>query len=121
MYTIDTIPFFNYGLFLSEYDGNANLAEVKSQYFTEYGKEGYQITKRNGNILELNGFIIGSSLADFQSKLTVLYDLFKASGTRIIVLDNEPMECFCVDGFEIYNAHLIGQFFGRIKTKLIIV
>lgn len=121
MYTIDDISFFSYGLFLSEYDGQAHLLDPKSQFFTVYAKEGYQITKRTGNVLEINGFIIGDSEVDFISKSQVLYDVFKAPGTRTIVLDNNPMECFCVDGFEVSNVRFSGIFYGKIKIKLIIV
>lgn len=121
MYTIDTVPFFDYGLFLSGYEGNADLLDPKNQFFTVYAKEGFQITKRTGNILEVNGFIIGTDESDFIAKIVVLQGLFKASGTRTIVLDNDPIECFCVDGFEVTNVHLIGIFYGKIKIKLIIV
>ena len=121
MYTIDGISFFSYGLFLSEYEGQAHLLDPKSQFFTVYAKEGYQITKRTENILEINGFVIGQSQVDFIAKIQVLYDIFKAPGTRTIVLDNTPMECFCVDGFKISNVHLSGIFYGKIKIKLIIV
>ncbi len=121
MYTIDNISFFSYGLFLSEYEGQAHLLDPKSQFFTVYAKEGYQITKRVGNTLEINGFIIGTSEADFIAKVGVLRGIFKATGTRTIVLDNLPIECFCVDGFEISNVRLSGLFYGKIKIKLIIV
>jgi len=121
MYTIDTISFFSYGLFLSEYDGQAHLLDPKNQFFTVYAKEGYQITKRNGNTLDFNGFVIGASQADLISKINVLYGIFIAPGTRTIVLDNNPIECFSKDGFEITNVHLAGIFYGKIKIKLIIV
>ena len=121
MYTIDTISFFSYGLFLSEYEGQAHLPDPKSQFFTVYAKEGYQITKRVGNVLEINGFIIGESQADFIAKVGVLQGVFKAPGTRTIVLDNLPIECFCVDGFEISNVRFSGLYYGKIQIKLIIV
>jgi len=121
MYTIDSISFFSYGLFLSEYDGQADLLDPKNQFFTVYAKEGYQITKRTGNILEINGFVIGMDQSDFIAKVQVLQGIFKAPGTRTIILDNNPIECFCVNGFEVTNVHLSGIFYGKIKIKLIIV
>lgn len=122
MYTIDTIPFTDYGLLISGHEGQSNLLDMKTQFFTIYGKEGYQISKRVGNTLTINGFIIASGLIDFQSKITALQTLFKASGLRSVVLDQDAISCFCVNGFEIDKVYIYpNEAFARFKINLLIV
>lgn len=121
MYTINNIPLKDYGLYISNQNGAAHLLDPKSQFFTEYGKEGYQITKRKANELDLNGFIIALDLIDFKSKLNALYTLFSSSGTKEIVLDNETFICFCEEGFKVDNVRNVGNVFAHINLKLTIV
>ncbi len=107
-YTIDAIPFSSFGLYLSKAKSIYDLPENKEQLFTKYGSEGYQITKREHNVLEMEGFIMSSSLADFQAKIKALYLLFKSSGTRNIKIGNEVnVNCFAAEGFNIDNLYLI--------------
>ena len=122
MYTIDSNPFADYGLYASNHHGQAYLLDPKSQFFTIYGKDGYQITKRKGNILILNGYIIADDLTDFQSKISSLQTVLKASGTRSVVLDQGAHVCFCSDGFNIDKVRITpGKAFGRIQIKLMII
>jgi hypothetical protein len=122
MYTIDTIPFTDYGLLISGHEGQADLLDMKTQFFTIYGKEGYQISKRVGNTLTINGFIIANGLIDFQSKITALQTIFKASGLRSVVLDQDAISCFCTNGFEIDRVHIYpNEAFARFKINLLIV
>lgn len=106
-YTIDSIPFLSFGLYLSNFKELQDIPEMKDQYFTKYLQEGYQITKRNHSTLEINGFIIGNSLSDFNSKVQSLYLIFSSSGERTIKLNNIiSVECFAVDGFETSNIYV---------------
>jgi hypothetical protein len=105
-YMIDNIPFSSFGLYLSKPDGLHNLSEPKEQFFTQYGQEGYQIVKRKHKTLEMNGFVMGTSLSDFTSKIQSLYKVFSSSGTRTIVLNTiTTVECFATEGFRIENVH----------------
>lgn len=121
MYTIDTIPMTDYGLYISNNEGPAHLLEPENQFFTIYGAEGYQITKRKANILTLNGFVIGSDLNDFKSKLSALYALFSSAGLRSIVLEASAINCFCVEGFKVSNVRIAGNMFAAFSINLTIV
>ena len=106
-YTIDGIPMSSFGLYTSKAEALHDLPELKEQFFTKYGAEGYQIVKRKNNILDSNGFIIASGLTDFQNKIKALYLLFKSSGTRNIKLNDEVyIECFANEGFKVENIYL---------------
>lgn len=124
-YSIDSIPFLSFGLYLSKAEALHDLPELKEQQFTKYGSEGYQIVKRKNKTLDFNGFIVGSSLADFQSKIQALYKVFSSAGTRSIVLNNEVMVvCFAISGFTVdniilYNTGMIAKF--RISLMVISV
>ena len=121
-YTIDEIPFSSFVLYLSKAEALHNLPELKEQLFTQYGSEGYQITKRKNKTLEFNGFIVGTSLTDFQSKVSALYKLFSSAGTRNIKINDEiNVDCFAVEGFTIDNVHFYGQVIANFQASLMAV
>lgn len=127
-YTIDSIPFLSFGLYLSKAEALHDLPELKEQQFTKYGSEGYQITKRQNKTLEINGFIIGSSLADFQDKIQKLYKVFSSAGLisseglRTIVLNGVTVVCFATSGFSVDNILLFNQgMIANFSISLIIV
>ena len=113
---IDSIPFLSFGLYLSKADALHDLPKTKEQHFTKYGEEGYQIVKRKNKTLEIKGFIVGTSLSDFTTKVQALYKVFSSAGTRSIVLDTTTtVSCFAVEGFKVsniilYNTGMIGKF-----------
>ena len=115
-YTIDGIPFTGFGLYYSMGGGLRNLSDMKEQLFTKYGSEGYQMSKRKSRSFDIKGFIMGSSLADFQNKIKQLYLIFSSAGMRSIVINNEiKITCFAVDGFAVdnvllYNTGMIADF-----------
>lgn len=122
MYTIDTIPMITYGLHISKQDGTVHLMEAKEQLYTVYGKQGYQITKRKANELDLAGFIIANDLSDFQTKTTALFNLFKSAGLRSVVLEASPINCFAKDGFTISRVSVFSNaVYAMFNIKLIIV
>lgn len=119
---IDNIAFKDYGLYISTSKGLRDLPEVKQQFFTVSGSDGYEITKRKGNVLQIIGYVITDDLADFSAKTTALYALFSATGTREITIDNDTINCFCKDGFQIDKVRVYGtNAYARFKIKLIIV
>jgi hypothetical protein len=121
-YMIDNIPFSSFGLYLSKPDGLHNLSEPKEQFFTQYGQEGYQIVKRKHKTLEMNGFVMGTSLSDFTSKIQSLYKVFSSSGTRTIVLNTiTTVECFATEGFKVSDVHYSSSgVIARFNINLII-
>ena len=121
MYTIDTIPFENYGLFISTSSGVSHLPEMKQQYFTVYAAEGYQITKRTPKTLELKGFIIADDITDFMSKCDNLRGVFSSSGIRVVNLNNGGINCFAKDGFKIDSVRVYGKVFAKFEIKLTVV
>lgn len=102
----DGIPFVSFGLYLSASKDFRQLAEMKDQNFTKYGSEGWHIVKRKEKTLLIEGFIVASSLADFQAKIKALYLLFKSSGLRTIVLRSATVTCFATQGFKVDNIYL---------------
>lgn len=122
MYSIDSIPMTDYGLYISNHKGIADLPIPKKQFFTSYFTEGYQITKREGNTLELNGFIIASGLEDLKTKTAALYTLFTATGLRAVELDSAPVNCFAQDGFTVERVKIFDNAaYAVFKIKLVIV
>ena len=119
-YTIDAIPFLSYGLYLSKAEALRDLPEMKSQSFTIYGAEGYQMNKRQNNKLDINGFITGTSLSNFQSNVSALYKCFAAAGTRNIKINNEiNVDCFLTDGFTIDNVIYDGSVIAKFNASVI--
>lgn len=121
MATINNIQTTNYGLYVSTYLGVGSLPEGKEQFYTIFGKAGYQITKRRANTLEMRGFIIADDLADFKTKTGDLYTLFSSVGTKIINLGNGDLECFAKEGFKITNVIVQGKVFAKFYIKLAIL
>lgn len=112
----------DYGLHISKQDGSVHLLEPKEQFFTAYGKQGYQVTKHKANELDLWGFIVADDLADFQTKTTALYNVFKASGLRAIELEASAINCFAKDGFNITKVHVFSNaVYAQFNIKLTIV
>jgi hypothetical protein len=121
-YTFDRIPFSSFGLYLSSkkiYD----LPELKEQFFTQYGSEGYQIVKRENNTLEINACIVESSLSNFKTKVSALYKLFSSASTRLCKLNDEVyIDCFAIDGFSIENIYLLDNtMVGNFNCSLVVV
>ena len=122
-YTIDSIPFSSFGLYLSKAERLHDLPGNKEQYFTKYGQEGYQIVKRKHKTLEMNGFVTGSSLSDFTTNIKALYKVFSSAGTRTIVLNTvTSVACFATKGFKVDNIHysntgVIARFYINLMVK----
>lgn len=122
MYSIDGIKFENYGLYVSDHIGQANLVTGKRQLFTVYGREGYEITKRNGKVLSIKGYIIADDLADFQTKTSALISLFQSPNTREIYFDNIGLTCLSQTGYKIDKVHILsGMAYGRFQADLVII
>jgi hypothetical protein len=121
-YTIDSIPFLSFGLYLSKAEALHDLPELKDQFFTRYGAEGWQVVKRKNKTLDINGFIIGSSLTDFQSKIQSLYKVFSSAGTRSIVINSETIVCFAIEGFKVDNITFFDKgVIARFKISLLVI
>ena len=101
-YTIDDIPFHSFGLHIGKSDKVYNLPELKEQYFTKYGQEGYQMVYHKNRVLTLDGIIVASSVAEFTTNIKNLYLAFASTGERTIKKNNEVfITCFAKDGFEV--------------------
>lgn len=123
--TIDSIPMLSFGLIPGSKKEIHSLPDLKEMQFTKFGAEGYQITKRKNKTLELSGFVIGSSLADFQSKIKALYKIFSSPGLRTVKINSEiSVSCFATSGFTvdtvyIYSSGMAGKF--KINLQVISV
>ena len=113
---IDGIPLSSFGLYFSSVHGQRDLQEMKEQYFTSYETEGFQITKRKVNTLTINCFIIGSSIADFKTKVSSLYALYSSANTKNITLSGNnygyhfPVNGFSITDIIVSNDLVIGRF-----------
>lgn len=108
-YTIDSVPFSSYGLYLSNSKELHDLPELKDQEYTKYGAEGWQVVKRKNKTLELNGFVYADSLKHFESDISALYAKFASAGTRSIKLDTTTVVCFATKGFTVDNIFLFNN------------
>ena len=122
-YTIDSIPFSSFGLYLSKAETLFNLPELKEQNFTKYGSEGYEIVKRQNKTLDFSGFITGNSITDFQNNVAALYKLFSSTGTRNIKINDEiNVDCFATEGFKVDNIYLYNNLMiANFKISLMAV
>lgn len=122
MYTINTIPMTDYGLHISKQDGSVHLLEPKEQFFTAYGKQGYQVTKHKANELDLSGFIVADDLTDFQTKTTALYGVFSGPGIKAVALEASAINCFAKDGYTITKVRVFSNaVYAQFNIKLTIV
>lgn len=122
MYSIDDIPMTDYGLHISKQDGSLHAMEPKEQFFTIYGKEGYQVTKRKANELNLVGFIMADGLEDFIQKTNELANVFKSPGLRAVALEASPINCFAKDGYQITRVYVFDNaMYAQFNIKLTIV
>jgi hypothetical protein len=108
-YTIDGIRMNLFGLYYSKGGGLRNLPEMKEQFFTKYGSEGYQMAKRKTRSFDFKAILMATSLSDFQTKVKNLYFIFSSAGMRDIIINNEiEIICFAIEGFTIENILLFG-------------
>lgn len=109
-YTIDSVSMTSYGLYYSKGSGMRSLSELKEQLYTKYGAEGYQMTRRKARNFGIHAFVMGSSISDFQDKISALYKCFSSAGMRSIIINNEiEVECFSVEGFKVSDIHLFNN------------
>ena len=114
-YLIDRYDMSNFGLYISSIKDIDNLSELKSQFYTKYGSEGYQIVDRKNKVLLLNGFIIGNSISDFNVKIANLTLLFATEGLRSIKLKDEDLiQCFAKDGFTVEKVMVFNNLVAGI-------
>lgn len=121
-YTIDSVPFSAYGLYVNKSGEVYNLPEAKEQFFTKYKKEGYQITKREYRTLTIDGYVMASSLNDFKTKVANLQYIFSCEGERQIKKNNEiVVTCFAKDGFSINEIFLLtNSIISKFSISLVV-
>ena len=107
MYTIDNIPFENYGMYISSHSGQSHLPEPKDQLFTVYGEEGYQITARKENTLELKVEMTDQQVATTLNKVPGLKQLIINSIEDIDKKDIPFYIEFCLHGMASFS--MIGK------------
>jgi hypothetical protein len=84
--------------------------------------EGFQLTKRKANKLSIDGLIIGTSLAAFQTHIRNLFALYSASGTRQININNELLiTCFPEHGFKVDTIYVGSFVIAKFKSDLTII
>jgi len=106
-YGIDNISFSALGGFLTEFKGQRRgMPEVKSEQFTAWQKEGYQITKTQAAKIEFGILVQADTYAAFKTKITSLYALFSKSGTRLMnVKEDAIREFFVTEGFRLTTVY----------------
>ena len=121
-YTIDDIPFHSFGLHIGKSDKVYNLPELKEQYFTKYGQEGYQMVYHKNRVLTLDGIIVASSVTEFTTNIKNLYLAFASTGERLIKKNNEVfISCFAKDGFEVKDLMVFDNLvIGKFSMELMV-
>ncbi len=122
-YLADRMPLKSFGLVVSKTKGRSNQQEFKNEYYSIYGKEGYQINGRKHNEIKIDGFIRANDLAGFQANIKALWKLFTDEGLRKVRLnDYITIESFMTDGFRVDNIKKqSGLMLGEVSLKLIAV
>ena len=123
LYVADGIPLESFGFYITKVTGKTDLPGGKKENFTVYGKEGYQITPRKANNVNIEGIVVASNMADFISKIKALWKLFSNSGLRKMRLtDYITIEAFATEGFSVTNVSLTDlQVVAQISLKTIAV
>lgn len=121
-YTIDDIPFTSFGLYVNKSDKAFNLPELKEQYFTKYGQEGYQIGYHKNRTLTIDGTIMADDTDAFLINIKNLYLAFSSEGEREIKKNNEVrLKCFATEGFEVSEVMVFNNVvIGRFSIELIV-
>lgn len=122
-YGIDNYSFKDLGLTVLSMQSGFNRPAPKSQVFTAYQNEGFQITKTAPREITIKGFINELTYTAFKSRVDKLMALFTAPGTHTISKQNDSIRTFFIkDGFtlsEIYsNSSEIYAFIDFKITEL---
>ena len=122
-YSIDNIPMRNFGLYVENSKSPYDLPELKEQYFTKYGMEGFQIVFRKNNTMTINGNIMANNLSSFKQNILNLYFIFSSTGERTIKKNNETyINCFAKDGFSVTDIMIFDTIvIGKFSIELIVI
>lgn len=116
---IDGVLFTDLGLIVLGFKTLFNRANPQEAAFTQYGKEGYKITKTDSGIIELAAMIEESDYAAFQNRITVLMDVFSNSGLRYLTLNDDALCSFFVeDGFQITQMNVGDKVTAKFRIQL---
>ncbi len=108
-YLIDSIPMSSLGLYVTRPIGHMDLPDMKECDLTMYGKEAFKLTTRTSKTLTIDGFVVGSSLDEFMTRIKYLLYLFSKSGTRTIKLNDQfSVVCFATKGFRVGEVQVFG-------------
>lgn len=119
LYTIDAVPMRSFGLYASSYTGVISLPEMKQMQFTKAEEEGYQITKRRANKIELSGVLLADDLTTFMANIKNLYALFTAEGERQIILRNQAtIAGYILNGFKVDKIRVQDFVIGEFKCEI---
>lgn len=120
-YGIDSISWDGLGVELVGFTGDRlSRPETKTQQFTAWENEGYQITKTGPSILDLTFLVQSVDYSSLLGTIQGLYALFSQSGTRMLSVKNDTYrEVFVVDGFRVENIRSGSQFTCMVAIKAI--
>jgi hypothetical protein len=107
IYTIDGLAFGSFGAFLRQSNGLLNSAATKEQEFTSYQTEGYQLTKRQANEIEIDLVFKAESFAGLKSNIADFQNLLTAPGLRFLNVDGYNRSCFVIDGFTVQGIFVL--------------
>lgn len=95
--------------------------ETKQEYFTIYGREGYQVAKTEAPILEIELLFKGNNWTDFTSKVRSFSALLAKEGLRRINMPNDKLrEFFVTEGMQVTRVLRNGnEIFGFAHFKAI--
>lgn len=121
-YEIDGIPFKAFGMYVSKVSGWGSTPEQQQEYFTSYGKEGYQITGRDISEVFVNVFLLADSMNELTTKIRALWALFSSPGLREVKLKDWTIDALIKDGFKVDKIYANGgNVTATINMKMIAV
>lgn len=117
---IDYTSLSRFGIQVKESSGNFDFPRMKDDRITRYMRESESNNKRGSRNITLSCSMIGSSIADFKSKMQAFHALLAQPGLRKLMFPIPGLEmsynCLCPDGFIIselvYNDNQVACTFN---------
>lgn len=114
----------DWGLVVMKKDDYLTRREIKTQQFTVYGEEGYQVTKPKSPWAKFTYLVQGADYAAFKSVLNTFQKALKTEGLRYFTQGEIAIAAaWAKDGYKVDQVHVDagGAVTGRMVVTMILV
>lgn len=106
---IDGVSFESLGAFIERTEGQFTRPEAKEQQFTAFGREGYQVTKPEGLVINTQLVFYSQTMAELQANVKKLQKLLSQAGMRKLNVDGVDRPAFNTAGFAVTDIRVGGD------------